>query len=723
MKKKKYKKNYLDSIIKRITLKLTILFLLLNFWQVGATGSYFVATANSSNNSVTAGDWVAPVTSISSLPAYTNTAIFNLAYSATDSFSGVNYLELYISKDGGPYAKYNGNYNPGDIMNFDSATTGGDGSYRFYTIGTDNATPTNIETAPAVPDAVTIIDTTNPSANAGSDQTVATGQDVTFDGSGSSDLNGIASYKWDKDASDGVNFAAPDLTGVSPTLSGGYIATGVYTVTLQVTDPAGNTSTNTLTVTITPAPHTVTVKLFPAADSRLNEANTTNNSGASNYMRVRSQSGGQNVRAILRFDTSVLPSTATVNSCKLNMYAYQATSTSRDHAAYLVSSYSGDWGEGNKTGAAADSGEVTWDWYAKPNTWLTAGGDYNPVATGSIATGTGVGWKTWDLYGDCNSRNVYSWVIKDTAEGDPAAPKADYYTKEQTGTASDPYLEIQFSAPAVTTDHLVINEVYYDVGSGKGAETTNEWVEIYNPTSGAVDISGWKICDSGSCRDIPASSSVPAWGFAVLTPDVSTWGFWPTIPIGASKIVLGGSIGGGLNNPGDQIILKNASSVEVDKMSYGTDTTIFTLPDVDEDWSLARLIKGFDTDNASDFWANNNPNPGTNPDWIPMLFIDSEEHNVSDDIVDSEVSEVEEASPSASPVPTVDLSLTPESSPSSSPAPSPEVTPTPTPDAEPTTTPTPTEPEPTPTPEPTATPTPVSTPTPTTEPEQEQSSV
>lgn len=162
--------------------------------------------------------------------------------------------------------------------------------------------------------------------------------------------------------------------------------------------------------------------------------------------------------------------------------------------------------------------------------------------------------------------------------------------------------------------HIVINEVYYDVDCDHGAESTNEWIELYNPTNQAVDLSGFVISDNSS-SDVLGSYSIPAHSYAVITPNSSTWSFWPDIPAGATKIVLGSYIGNGLGNSGDRVILKNTAADVVDQMGYGTDTAVWSpaCPDVSEGHSLARSPAGFDTDSPSDFVDLATPNPGTNP--------------------------------------------------------------------------------------------------------------
>ncbi len=96
-----------------------------------------------------------------------------------------------------------------------------------------------------------------PLANAGSDQNVGVGVNVSFNGSASTHTcpatGSIVTYQWDFDY-DGVTFNV-DGTGPNAVKSGGYTitngkATQNYTVALKVTDNAGKTGFDTLVVTV-----------------------------------------------------------------------------------------------------------------------------------------------------------------------------------------------------------------------------------------------------------------------------------------------------------------------------------------------------------------------------------------------------------------------------------------------------------------------------------------
>jgi len=92
-----------------------------------------------------------------------------------------------------------------------------------------------------------------PTADAGVNQTVASGDTVTFDGSLSSDDVGIVQYYWNF-TYDGLPVS---LTGVSPTFQ--FITEGVYDVNLTVVDTIGQTSYAHVFITVGPA-----IPEFPA---------------------------------------------------------------------------------------------------------------------------------------------------------------------------------------------------------------------------------------------------------------------------------------------------------------------------------------------------------------------------------------------------------------------------------------------------------------------------
>jgi hypothetical protein len=220
-------------------------------------------------------------------------------------------------------------------------TSAGDNTYTYPLLIPNNSTQfinCEVELADAVGNVyttdtfvITVTDNDPPVANAGPDQTVDQGDNVTFDGGGSTDNIGIVEYHWDKDARDGVNLDT-DLTGRRKTLQGGYPLPGLYTVTLRVKDAAGNMATDKMTVTVNdtepPAPPVIT-EILPALIT--NSTNITVNGTAEADSTVLVLFDGE-VRGSTKAKTngafSVLISSVTED-------IYNVTATARDAAEHI----------------------------------------------------------------------------------------------------------------------------------------------------------------------------------------------------------------------------------------------------------------------------------------------------------------------------------------------------------------------------------------------------
>jgi predicted extracellular nuclease len=130
-----------------------------------------------------------------------------------------------------------------------------------------------------------------------------------------------------------------------------------------------------------------------------------------------------------------------------------------------------------------------------------------------------------------------------------------------------------FSNVPVTTSSVLINELF-----SRGTAAELDWIEIYNPTSSSVDITGYKIYDSGGQsgskpkKEFPAGSVIPANGFLVIiTDDTDPSGF-------------------GLSSSGEWVWFENTSGTVIDSINLVavTDTAASygRLPDGNANWQI-----------------------------------------------------------------------------------------------------------------------------------------
>lgn len=139
------------------------------------------------------------------------------------------------------------------------------------------------------------------------------------------------------------------------------------------------------------------------------------------------------------------------------------------------------------------------------------------------------------------------------------------------------------SEPAATSTYdpslwlaVKINEFVANPGSG------NEWVELYQATTGSLDLSGSVICDSRETSCKPVTGTIG--GFSFLQVDLFSDAF--------------------LNNDGDSVIFKDASGTIFDRVDYDSSHA------PGEGRSLARLFDGADSGSINDWAITTSLTPG-----------------------------------------------------------------------------------------------------------------
>ncbi|MFA7410562.1 MAG: lamin tail domain-containing protein, partial [Bacteroidales bacterium] len=145
-------------------------------------------------------------------------------------------------------------------------------------------------------------------------------------------------------------------------------------------------------------------------------------------------------------------------------------------------------------------------------------------------------------------------------DGSPNWQLLDNITR---GTANDD------SPPAAV---IKMNELF-----SRGTTENPDWVELYNASNFAADISGYKIYDSGGQagtkpkKEVPAGTIIPAGGFYVIvTDDEHESGF-------------------GLSSGGEQVWLENTAGTIIDDVTFGAMSETESwgrFPDGSDTWQL-----------------------------------------------------------------------------------------------------------------------------------------
>jgi hypothetical protein len=171
---------------------------------------------------------------------------------------------------------------------------------------------------------------------------------------------------------------------------------------------------------------------------------------------------------------------------------------------------------------------------------------------------------------------------------------------------------------AVSADHAVINEVSIDSVAGSGG-TDDDWVELYNPTDQAINLTGWSIQKTAgtgsSLVKVPLSGSIPAGGYFLIVRDGAATA---ASLVSQADVLASNSFSLSQNNivylvSTTTTITNSADLNIVDFVGFGT-VSFFegsaAAPAIPETKSIARIPAGEDANqNSVDFQIQDTPTP------------------------------------------------------------------------------------------------------------------
>ncbi|MBI5649651.1 MAG: lamin tail domain-containing protein [Chloroflexi bacterium] len=130
-------------------------------------------------------------------------------------------------------------------------------------------------------------------------------------------------------------------------------------------------------------------------------------------------------------------------------------------------------------------------------------------------------------------------------------------TSTATNTSSPTRASTPFPARAI-----VINEIAW---GGTAASSTDEWIELFNPTAASITLNAWTLSDGGDINvTFPVTATIPAFGYFLLERTSDT-----TISdIRADLIYTGGL----RNDPSETLTLRDPSNTIVDTANSGSAT-------------------------------------------------------------------------------------------------------------------------------------------------------
>ncbi|MCD4535584.1 ExeM/NucH family extracellular endonuclease [Nocardioides sp. cx-169] len=181
---------------------------------------------------------------------------------------------------------------------------------------------------------------------------------------------------------------------------------------------------------------------------------------------------------------------------------------------------------------------------------------------------------------------------------------------------------ITLPAAHAAPEDLVISEVYGG-GGNSGATLTNDFIELYNPTTAPIDVSGWSVQwrsagSTGAASGVtPLNGSVPAGKHYLVQQGAGTGGTTPLPTPDVTGVIAMGGTGGTaiLSNgtapvdPGVNSLAANAAIIDLVGVNGNVWEGTGKAPAMSNATSSSRNAAGADTDNNIADFTSGAPTP------------------------------------------------------------------------------------------------------------------
>lgn len=164
--------------------------------------------------------------------------------------------------------------------------------------------------------------------------------------------------------------------------------------------------------------------------------------------------------------------------------------------------------------------------------------------------------------------------------------------------------------PPVTIGHVVVNEVSTKAAGLAADPGSVLWIELYNGSTGLVQLSGWTLSSASATSTIPDNVSLASGRFLIITSlDVSA--SLIGVPAGVGVVSVSAPLAGGLRAEGGRLTLRTKGGTLIDALSWGSDTKVLdpSAPSIQQGASISRSSLAEDKNTGTE-WTRADASPG-----------------------------------------------------------------------------------------------------------------